>query len=115
MCFPGVERSDHVERPLDGAPGQPDPVAVQPLERPVVVLHHEQEIHIGLLIVLVDHPVPEIRIGGVPWLQEVGRLELVLRQAHQVCERHDEQDGPDHHGDARRGPERGLGISHERK
>jgi len=38
--FPGVERSDHVEHPLDGAPGQPDPVALQPLERAVVDLHH---------------------------------------------------------------------------
>ena len=26
--FPPVERSDHVKRPLDSAPGQPDPVAV---------------------------------------------------------------------------------------
>ena len=46
---------------------------------------------------------------------EVGRLELVLRQAYQVGERHDEQDGPDHRADARRGPERGLGIGHVRK
>jgi hypothetical protein len=74
--FPPVERPDHVERPLNGAPGQPDPVAFQPLKRPVVVLHHhEQVIDVNLLIVLVHHPVPEIGVGGVPWLQEVGRLE----------------------------------------
>ena len=74
--FPGVERPDHVERPLDGAPGQPDPVAVEPLERPVVVLHHHVEVvDVNLLIVFVDHPVLEIGVGGVPWLQEVGRLE----------------------------------------
>ena len=77
--FPPVERSDHGKRPLNGAPGQPDPVAVEPLKRPVVVLHHhEQVIDVDLRIVFVDHPVPEIRIGGVLRLQEVGRLELVL-------------------------------------
>ena len=45
---------------------------------------------------------------------EVGRLELVLRQARGVGERHDEQDDPDHHGDGARGPERGFVVSHER-
>jgi hypothetical protein len=114
--FPPVERPDDVKRPLNGAPGQPDPVAVEPLKRPVVVLHHhEQVIDVDLWIVFVDHPVPEIGVGGVFRLQEVGRLELVLRQAYQVGERHDEQDGPDHRADARRGPERGLRIGHERK
>jgi len=64
--FPPVERPDHVKRPLDGAPGQPDPVAVEPLERAVVVLHHHEEvIHVDLRIVFVHHPVPEIRIAGI--------------------------------------------------
>ena len=43
---------------------------------------------------IVDHPVAEIRVGSILRLQEVGRLELVLRQAYQVGECHDEQDGP---------------------
>ena len=65
MRFPPVERPDDVKRPLDSAPGQPDPVAVEPLERAVVVLHHhEQVIDVDLWIVFVDHPVPEIRVGG---------------------------------------------------
>ncbi len=93
--FPPVERSDHVERPLDGAPGQPYPVAVQPLERAVVVLHHhEQVIDVDLLIVLIHHPVAEIRVGGVGRLQQVAGVIFVLWQAHEHCERHDEQHGP---------------------
>ena len=40
---------------------------------------------------------------------EVGRLELVLRQAHQVCERHDKQHGRDHRADASRGQNENTG------
>jgi hypothetical protein len=35
-----------------------------------VLHHHEQVIDVDLLIVFVHHPIPEIRVGGVPWLQE---------------------------------------------
>ena len=36
-------------------------------------------------------------------------------KSYQVGERHDEQHGPDHRGDARRGPERGFSVSHARE
>lgn len=45
----------------------------------------------------------------MPLVPQVAGVIFVLRQAHEHCERHDEQDGPDHRGDAGRGQNENTG------